>query len=98
MNEPIGFRAVKKAVIAALETGNYQHEARSSIDVKNLLAMGEISAAEVARIIRRSNGTHYLCQPLHGHADLDCHVIKAFGWYVKFYFLDPDTIFISVHP
>jgi hypothetical protein len=24
-------------------------------------------------------------------------VIKREGWYVKFYFIDPDTFFISVH-
>jgi hypothetical protein len=25
------------------------------------------------------------------------HVLKRDGWYVKFFFVDPQTIFISVH-
>ncbi|MBN9402579.1 hypothetical protein [Castellaniella denitrificans] len=30
--------------------------------------------------------------------EIDVHVIKTQGWYIKFYFVgDPDTLFISVH-
>jgi len=25
------------------------------------------------------------------------HVLTPGGWYLKFYFVDPDTVFISVH-
>lgn len=97
MANPKGFKAVKRAVIQALQDGDYQHEARASVDVKNLLATGEVSAAEVIDVIKRSNGTNYYCSPLHTSAKIDCHLIKAGGWYVKFYFVDPTTIFISVH-
>ena len=97
MNSPKGYKAVRRAVIEALEEGDYQHEARSSIDVKNLLATEEVTAAEVVALIRRSDGTQYTCSPLHGNTGLDCHLIKTGGWYVKFYFLDPTTVFISVH-
>jgi hypothetical protein len=88
---------VKRAVIAALESGDYQHEARGEIEVKNLLATGAISATDVIGIIKRSTGTDYQCSPLHHNSTLDCHLIKSGGWYVKFYFVDPTTIFISVH-
>ena len=97
MAGPKGFKAVKRAVIDALEEGSYQHEARGAVDVKNLLATGEVSATEVLDVIRRSNGTNHECSPLHRNATIDCHLIKASGWYVKFYFVEPTTIFISVH-
>ncbi|ALV05410.1 hypothetical protein [Roseateles depolymerans] len=92
-----GYRAVKLAVIAALESGQYQHEARGSIEVKNLLATGDISANDVIEIIKRSSGVNYVCSPLHQDSKLDCHLIRSCGWYVKFYFVDPMTVFISVH-
>ena len=28
---------------------------------------------------------------------VDVHILRKDGWYIKFYFLDPKTIFISVH-
>lgn len=55
-----GFREAQQAVIAALESGEYQHVSRRDIDVKN-------------------------------------HVLKRDGWYIKFFFIEPDTWFISVH-
>ena len=98
MTEPTtGFKAVKKAVIAALQGGNYQHEARNDIDQKNLLATGAITAGEVITVLKKSNGLQYSCSRLHKDIDIDCHLIKTGSWYIKFYFIDPDTFFISVH-
>lgn len=65
-----GFDAVKKRLLSALIDGNYQHEARDRIDIKNHLLMGRV---------------------------ITVHVLKTTGWYIKFYFLDPSTVFISVH-
>lgn len=93
-----GFMAVKRSVLEALDSGAYQHEARGSIDTKNLLATGEVSAVQVAHLVRRSSGTEYTCSPHHRNPKVDCHIIRTRGWYVKFYFLDPETMFISVHP
>lgn len=95
---PKGFVAVRQAVLAALQRGDYQHEARGSIDVKNLLATGEVSPEQVMAVIRRCNGTQHECTPHHRMPKVECHVIRSQGWYVKFYFLDPVTVFISVHP
>lgn len=97
MTEPTGFKAVKKAVIAALQEGNYQHEARDDIDQKNLLATGAITADAVVTLLKKSNGLQYSCSSLHKDIDIDCHLIKTGSWYIKFYFIDPDTFFISVH-
>ena len=93
----LGFKAAKKAVLAALKDGDYQHADRNQIDVKNLLAVGDVSAQEIIDVIRRCDGTHYQSSPHHQIKSVECHVIKAQGWYIKFYFVDPATFFISVH-
>lgn len=98
MEQPTQFKVVKKAVMEALKAGAYQHEARSSIDVKNLLATGEVSAAEVMTLLGKSRGTEHQCSLHHFDSRITVHVIKTGGWYLKFYFIEPDTWFISVHP
>lgn len=94
---PTGFKEAKRAVIAALRAGTFQHEARNEIDVKNLLQTGGVSAQFVEGIILRCKGTEHTCTPHHQVSAIDVHTIISQGWYVKFYFLDPDTWFISVH-
>jgi hypothetical protein len=82
-------------VLAALAAGSYLHEARNDVDIKNELATGEISASDVAALIKGSTGNDHLRSP--HHSDPSIHVISRKGWYIKFYFVDPDTWFISVH-
>lgn len=98
MSIPSKYKQVKRAVIAALRSGKFQHEARSGIDVKNLLSTGQVTAQFVEVLITRSDGTQYSSSPHHCVASIDVHIIQTGGWYVKFYFVgDPDTVFISVH-
>ncbi len=92
-----GFKEARRGAILALEQGNYQHEARDSIDVKNKLATGDVTPDFVADIIKRSRGNEHTCSPHHSVKGIDVHVIFSKGWYVKFYFIHPDTFFISVH-
>ena len=93
----MGYNDAKRRVIADLNAGAFQHEARDGIDVKNKLAGGEVTAADVCRFVKRSRGTGYSCSPHHADKAIDVHVIVSVGWYIKFYFVDPDTMFISVH-
>lgn len=93
----MGFSTVKQEVIEALLSGDYGHEVRGDIDIKNLLSTGAVTAAAVVDIIKRSRGGDYACTPHHLAAEIDVHVITREGWYIKFYFLDPQTTFISVH-
>ena len=97
MVEPAGFNAVKAALIDALQRGDFQHEARSKIEVKNLLAMGQISAADVVAVLKRSRGSAHQTSAHHLDASITVHVVTTSGWYIKFYFLDPQTWFICVH-
>lgn len=93
-----GFREAKRKVIRALLEGTYQHEtARSEIATKNLLLTGQVSPADICAVLMRSQGQDHSVSPHHHAPTVEVHVIKRDGWYVKFYFLDPDTVFISVH-
>jgi len=97
----MGFKAVKTRVLNCLATGQVLHEERNSIDIKNLLATGLISVEQAAQIIGRSSGARYSSSPHHFDNDIDVHVIKTtflgLNWYIKWYFLDPDSVFISFH-
>lgn len=93
-----GFKVAKRKVIDALQNGTYQHESnRSEIATKNLLSTGKVTGKQICELIMRSKGKDHSSSAHHNDASIQVHVIKRDGWYVKFYFLDPDTIFISVH-
>lgn len=97
----MGFKEVKRKVIECLNNGHVLHEERDNIDVKNLLSTGVVSLSEVASIIGGSRGNSYSWSPHHLDSDIDVHVIKSkqagHNWYIKWYFFEPDCVFISVH-
>jgi hypothetical protein len=88
---------VRRAVVAALLSGDFDHEFRAEIDTKNLLSTGQVSVPELVAALKRCSGWNYSCSPHHASPTLTVHVIKTRPWYVKFYFVDPETWFISVH-
>lgn len=74
-----GFEAVRRALIAALEAGLYLHASHGDIEVKNLLATGAVSAAQVIDVILACNGTHYRSSPHHAVASVEVHLIRWHG-------------------
>lgn len=96
--KPEGFKEVKRKVIAALREGTYQHETdRSAIDTKNLLFTGDVTSEEICQVLMNSQGQDHSSSSHHHAPSLTVHIIKRDGWYLKFYFVDPDTVFISAH-
>ena len=98
----MGFRDAKRQLIECLLDGKIGHELeRSEIDVKNLLVTGAASADDVAEVIRRCRGNEYECSPHHLDETIDVHIVKTShggrSWYIKWYFLYPNAVFISVH-
>ena len=97
----MGFKEAKSLVISCLNSGQFYHEERDNIDVKNLLAIGAVSVTDVASIIGRARGNSYSTSPHHFDSKVDVHIIKTSylgkDWYVKWYFSEPDSVFISVH-
>ncbi|MCK9504225.1 MAG: hypothetical protein M0Q95_08580 [Porticoccaceae bacterium] len=97
----MGYRDVKAQVLSCLRTGDILHESRGDIDIKNLLATGQVTLAEVVEVIGRSRGSDYRCSPHHSVDGVDVHIIQrrheGVDWYIKWYFVEPTTVFISVH-
>lgn len=102
--DSMGFSSAKRAVLRALEAGDFQHEAREVLSEKNELAVGEISVDEAIAILKRARGVDYSVSPHHWDRRTEVHVfrpmVRGVRWYVKAYLLeDPSgtTVFISFH-
>lgn len=97
----MGFKEIKHEVISCLEQGNVSHEQRNNIEIKNLLATGDITAKEVINILKQSRGNEHQNSPHHYDSNIKVHIIKTsysgVEWYIKWYFKVPDSIFISIH-
>lgn len=61
------------------------------------VSTGEATVEFVAAVIGRSNGRDHSMSPHHRAQSVTVHLIRREGWYIKFYFVDPETRFISVH-
>ncbi|NOQ50745.1 MAG: hypothetical protein GQ578_00790 [Desulfuromonadaceae bacterium] len=97
----MGFKQAKTEVIDCLTHGRIKHEQRGNIDIKNLLAIGAVTPEQVADLIAKARGGDYRCSPHHFDRKVLVHTVKVqhmgSNWYIKWYFLEPDAIFISVH-
>lgn len=95
-----GFKEARILMLQALEEGRIQHEPRSVLSEKNLLATGEVDTAFVVRLIRGATGQQARWRPHHQAPDVQVWVLKPWSqgrqWYLKTYLLD-DLWFISVH-
>ena len=98
----MGFKAAKAAVVKALRLGNFEHENREP--EKNLLAIGDIEADEVARLVLKTSSRDYDESPHHWEPTVTVHTfrptVEGQRWYIKAYFIDPPedgATFISVH-
>ena len=97
----MGFKDSKQKAIECLNNGLVSHELRNDINTKNLLAIGQVSLEQVIVILKQSRGGSYSSSPHHYDASVDVHIVKThyFGnnWYIKWYFIETNCIFISVH-
>lgn len=90
---------MKRKAIELINRGQIQFEPRQF--GKNLYADGIVSDNDIIQIIANSKGDHHRISQHHFLKDVEVHIIKAIdrydGFYVKFYFIEPDIWFISVH-
>ena len=102
----MGFSAAKAAVVAALHEGNFEHEAREALAEKNLLAVGDVDASEVAELVIKTRSEDYRESPHHWDQSVLVHTfrptVREERWYIKVYFVETDgddrkAMFISVH-
>lgn len=102
----MGFKDARSRAIEALKSGDFEHATRADIDDKNLLFTGEVTVSKLIELLKGCRGNQYEVSPHHQVASVDVHIFKPqakepdgtkVGWYIKLYFIDPDTWFISVH-
>ena len=55
----MGFSEAKPTVVAALREGNFEHEAREAFAEKNLLAVSDVDANEVAELVLKARSDDY---------------------------------------
>ncbi len=95
----MSLKSIRKKAIECLTSGRIQHETDRSgnIKEKNLFVTGQIKVEEVIELINKTKGSEFETSKHHLLKDLDVHVFKPSGWYIKCYFIEPDIFFISVH-
>lgn len=97
----MGFKQAKRRIIDSLNSGQFLHEERGDIDVKNLLATGVVSATDVVDILSKARGDSYSTSPHHFDGKVDVHIITTShlgkDWYIKWHVSEPDAVSISVH-
>jgi hypothetical protein len=99
----VGLTEVRKKALDCLDKGQVLHEARvgGKVDSKNLLQIDKITIDEVKELINKTKGGQHTHSPHHLDKSIDVHVMKPVkdkvAWYIKFYFIEPNLIFISVH-
>ena len=93
-------------VVAALHEGNFEHEARDALAEKNLLAVGDVDANELAALVIKTRSEDYGESPHHWDHSVVVHTftptVQGERWYIKVYFAETDgddrkAMFISVH-
>lgn len=99
----MGFQDARRALIEALRSGAFEHEARDVAAERNRLAVGEVGPGFVIDLLRRARGDRYSASPHHFDASVTVHVFRCHdgptNWCVKAYFLgESKAVFISVHP
>ncbi|MDH3997512.1 MAG: hypothetical protein OET90_01620 [Desulfuromonadales bacterium] len=98
----MGFKDAKEGALRCLRSGDYAHAVRDEIDVKNLLACGLVTEEDVIALINRTKGNQHEERPHDNDRSVTVHIFKpqhkGVTWYIKFYFVEPGVMFISVHP
>jgi pentose-5-phosphate-3-epimerase len=93
----MGFKDVKRELIAALLENRYRCVARAAIETKNLVHTGEVEVEFVALLVMGSRGSEHSSFPHQSAKDIDVHLLVTSGWYIKFFFVGSLASLISVH-
>lgn len=97
----MGFKDVRSKAIESLEAGKTQSEERPDIVEKNLFKTGVVTAADVVALLKHTRGDQYRVVPHNIVSGIEVHIFEpvkeGVEWHIKFYFLDPNCVFISVH-
>jgi len=94
----MAFNEIKSKAIDCIKSGRVRHTVRDIS--KNMFASGEITPDEMVKIIGSCRGDCHTAGK-HHFLDTEVHILKPKGkydgLYIKFFFVEPDIMFISVH-
>ena len=83
-----------------LERKNEAEEDAAS-PVRSKTTTGQMSVDRVTDIVSQTRGNEHGESPHHLDSTINVHVIKTSfqgkSWYIKWYFIEPNSVFISVH-
>jgi hypothetical protein len=97
----MSFKKSRSAAIEALKEGRVQAVERRDLNEKNLLKTGMVTPEDVIDLLKKTSGAKYRSVPHMDDASVTVHIFEprsnGIDWHIKFYFLEPDCYFISVH-
>lgn len=98
----MGFKETISKLIEHLDNGYYVlHEECDNIDIKNLLSTNVVTLSDVTSIVEKTRERNYSCSTHHLDEKVDVHLITTIhsgrDLFIKWYFIEPDRVFISVH-
>src|ERR1700677_1339882 len=97
----MGLKDARSKAIKCLQEGSAQAEERPDIEEKNLLKTGVVSSEEVITLLQYTKGGQYRSEVHSSIAGITVHIFEPekdqVHWHIKFYFIDPNCFFISVH-
>lgn len=100
-NERLEFLRLKEKAIDCLLHGAIAHFERKKTNVKNDLLTEKVSTEFVITLFEEAKIEQYERRVHYRDPQLVIHVLKPVFegtiWYLKFFIVDPNLIFISVH-
>jgi len=92
------FKEIRCKAIECIKNGHVRHIERDIS--KNMFAGGDFTPEEMISIIGACRGDCY-SSAKHHFLEVDVHILKPQGrydgLYIKFFFIEPNILFISVH-
>lgn len=102
-----GYREARESLIKFLDRAIrlevvVLHEERADWQTKNLLRTQQVTLAELRGAVVASTGNHHRASPHHQAPTVTVHELRQVtyqkrSWYLKWYRVDENVLFISVH-
>lgn len=93
-------QAAKRKLLEAMRAGRVAHESRGAQEEKNKLAVGDLSLQDATAMMGAARGPGEY-RPHEMVPGLMVWIVRpeisGVRWYVKFYFVEDEAIFISFH-
>lgn len=93
----MGLKRARDLIVKCLKSGEFVNEDRLNQAEKNLLATRQVTEQDVIKMVCSCTGNQYEERDHETVPGVKVHIMKPNGWYIKFYYSEPNCIVISVH-